>query len=46
MPPVAGVLKDASGPTMPILFALLLVAVTIALMSGFALERRRRPAIA
>jgi predicted MFS family arabinose efflux permease len=45
MPPIAGVLKDGHGPAMPILFAISLIVVTIAIMVWFALERRRRPAI-
>jgi fucose permease len=45
MPPIAGMLKDGHGPAMPILFAISLIVVTIAIMVWFALERRRRPAI-
>ena len=41
LPPVAGWLKDVHGPEAPIVFAVVLLLVTVALMGAFAVELRR-----
>ncbi len=41
IPPMAGWLKDLHGPAAPVVFAVALIAVTIALMGVFTLELRR-----
>ena len=41
LPPVAGWLKDVHGPEAPIVFAVVLLLVTGALMGAFAVELRR-----